>query len=443
MGNVGKLGRVLGPRGLMPNPKTGTVTFDIAKAVSDAKAGKLEYRTDRGANVHLPIGKKSFGERQLLENYAVVLEEIVRAKPAAAKGRYIKGITLTTTMGPGLHLDPTRIRDIAERPPTRIRPTRGCYRLAANATAPPKTTGSPAGQRSGRGEVRSTSRGACPSLSPPREVGLVVSGRKRPEETDMQRTEKEQVVAELAEQLRSTDSLIVADYRGLTNTQLEELRGKLRSSGARFQVVKNTLTRRAASEAGAEALLALLEGPTAIAFVDADGDPVAVAKALSDTARETKVLALRGGTLSGRSISGEDVEELAKLPAPEVVKSQLVGVIVAPLTQLAALVAAPLRDLVGLIDARIAQLEEGGDTSGSAAASPPRRRRPRPSPTRWRRPRARRPRRSRTSPPRRPRNQRQPTRPPRPRTPRTQTQEPRRSRKWQRTPQRCSRRSAA
>jgi large subunit ribosomal protein L1 len=113
MGNVGKLGRVLGPRGLMPNPKTGTVTFDIAKAVSDAKAGKLEYRTDRGANVHLPIGKKSFGERQLLENYAVVVEEIARAKPAAAKGRYIKGITLTSTMGPGLHLDTTRTRDVA------------------------------------------------------------------------------------------------------------------------------------------------------------------------------------------------------------------------------------------------------------------------------------------------------------------------------------------
>jgi large subunit ribosomal protein L1 len=105
MGNVGKLGRVLGPRGLMPNPKTGTVTFDIAKAVSDAKAGKLEYRTDRGANIHLPIGKKSFGERQLLENYAAVLEEIVRAKPAAAKGRYIQGITLSSTMGPGVGID--------------------------------------------------------------------------------------------------------------------------------------------------------------------------------------------------------------------------------------------------------------------------------------------------------------------------------------------------
>jgi large subunit ribosomal protein L1 len=114
MGNVGRLGRVLGPRGLMPNPKTGTVTFDVGKAVQDAKAGKLEYRTDRGANVHVPIGKKSFGERQLLENYAALIEEIVRAKPAAAKGRYIKGITITTTMGPGLHLDPTRTRDLVE-----------------------------------------------------------------------------------------------------------------------------------------------------------------------------------------------------------------------------------------------------------------------------------------------------------------------------------------
>jgi len=90
MGNVGRLGRILGPRGLMPNPKTGTVTFDIGKAVRDAKAGKLEYRTDRGANVHVSIGKKSFGERALVENYAAVLDEIVRAKPAAAKGRYIR-----------------------------------------------------------------------------------------------------------------------------------------------------------------------------------------------------------------------------------------------------------------------------------------------------------------------------------------------------------------
>jgi large subunit ribosomal protein L1 len=114
MSVVGKLGRVLGPRGLMPNPKTGTVTMDVGKAVSDAKAGKLEYRTDRGGNVHLPIGKRSFDERALLENYAALIEEIVRAKPSAAKGRYIHQITLTTTMGPGIHVDPTITRDIAE-----------------------------------------------------------------------------------------------------------------------------------------------------------------------------------------------------------------------------------------------------------------------------------------------------------------------------------------
>ncbi len=113
MGVVGRLGRVLGPRGLMPNPKTGTVTFDVGKVVKESKAGRLEYRTDRGANVHVAIGKKSFEEKALLENYAAVIDEIVRAKPAAAKGRYIRKITLTSTMGPGIHIDPTRIRDVA------------------------------------------------------------------------------------------------------------------------------------------------------------------------------------------------------------------------------------------------------------------------------------------------------------------------------------------
>ena len=114
MATVGKLGRILGPRGKMPNPKAGTVTFDIGKAVRDSKAGKLEYRTDRGANVHLTIGKKSFDERHLLENYASVVEEIVRAKPSAAKGRYIRSITLTSTMGPGVRVDTQRTRGIAD-----------------------------------------------------------------------------------------------------------------------------------------------------------------------------------------------------------------------------------------------------------------------------------------------------------------------------------------
>lgn len=114
MGVVGRLGRILGPRGKMPNPKTGTVTFEVGKAVRDAKAGKLEYRTDRGANVHVTIGKKSFGTRQLVENYAALIDEIVRVKPASAKGRYIHGITLTSTMGPGIHVDPAKTRGILE-----------------------------------------------------------------------------------------------------------------------------------------------------------------------------------------------------------------------------------------------------------------------------------------------------------------------------------------
>jgi len=113
MSAVGKAGRVLGPRGLMPNPKAGTVTFDIAKAVSDIKAGKLEYRVDRTGNLHLVIGKRSFDESALLDNYNAVVEEIMRAKPSAAKGKYIKTMTLSTTMGPGIALDPSRLKEMA------------------------------------------------------------------------------------------------------------------------------------------------------------------------------------------------------------------------------------------------------------------------------------------------------------------------------------------
>ena len=185
----------------------------------------------------------------------------------------------------------------------------------------------------------------------------------------MLKSEKERVVAELTERLRVTETLMVADYRGLTNAEIDDLRSKLIEAGARFSVVKNTLTRRAAEAAGADALLALLEGPSAIAFVESGGDPVAVAKALGDAARTTRVLAIRGGILEGTSMSAEEVENLAKLPPAEVLRAQLVGAVVSPLTMFVALVSAPLRDLVGLIDARIAQLEEQGDTSQADAAS--------------------------------------------------------------------------
>jgi large subunit ribosomal protein L1 len=117
MGQVGKLGRLLGPRGLMPNPKTGTVTTDIGRAVREFKAGRVEYRTDRYGNVHVPIGKVSFDRRQLLENYQSVLEELLRAKPAAAKGRYLKGVALSSTMGPGVRVDSTKTRDLVDEVP--------------------------------------------------------------------------------------------------------------------------------------------------------------------------------------------------------------------------------------------------------------------------------------------------------------------------------------
>jgi len=187
---------------------------------------------------------------------------------------------------------------------------------------------------------------------------------------NVERTDKERIVAELAEQLGSTETLIVADYRGLTNKQLEALRDELLKHGARFRIVKNTLTRRAAEQAGAESLLLMLEGPTAIAFIESGGDPAAVAKALAATARETNVLTLRGGVLEGKTLTGQEIDTLAKLPPGEVIRGQLLGAVIAPLSHLVALVSAPLRDLHGLVEARIRQLEEQGVVTVAAAEEP-------------------------------------------------------------------------
>jgi large subunit ribosomal protein L10 len=182
----------------------------------------------------------------------------------------------------------------------------------------------------------------------------------------MLKSDKEQLVAELTDRLRETGTLLVADYRGLTVTEIDDLRTQLLQHGARFRVVKNTLTRRAAEAAGAEALLALLDGPTAIAFLESDGDPVAVAKALSDVARTGRVLVIRGGILDGAAISAEDVEQLAKLPPADVLRGQIVGALTGPL-QVVGLFAAPMRDFVGVLDARIRQLEEAGETAEEPA----------------------------------------------------------------------------
>jgi len=184
----------------------------------------------------------------------------------------------------------------------------------------------------------------------------------------MLKTDKERIVAELTERLQTSETLIVADYRGLTMSEIDDLRTKLLEHGARFSVVKNTLTRRAAEAAGADALLAMLEGPTAIAFLESDGDPVAVAKALADVARTTRVLEVRGGILEGRPITEADVANLATLPPVDVVRGQVLGAVTAPLQTIVGLFAAPLQNLVGLLDARIEQLGAPGEEAAEAAA---------------------------------------------------------------------------
>jgi large subunit ribosomal protein L10 len=185
----------------------------------------------------------------------------------------------------------------------------------------------------------------------------------------VKKEDKERVVAELTERLRTTETLIVADYRGLTMPQIDELRTKLLEHGARFTVVKNTLTKRAAELAGADTLLALLDGPTAIAFLESDGDPVAVAKALVDAARDTRVLEVRGGMLEGRPIEAGEIDSLAKLPPVDVLRGQVLGAVVSPLTTIMALFTAPLQDLYGLLDARIEQL--GGSEPEAVSGSEP------------------------------------------------------------------------
>lgn len=179
----------------------------------------------------------------------------------------------------------------------------------------------------------------------------------------MLKTEKQLIVEQLTERLKAAETLIVADYRGLTNKQIDGIRDELFKHGARFTVAKNTLARRAAEAAGADSLLGLLEGPTAIAFVQEGGDPVAVAKALNDAVRTTKILSIRGGVLQGKTIGEEEVKTLATLPPLDVLRGQALGAMVAPLTTFVALINAPLQNLIGLIDARIEQL-------GGAAPAP-------------------------------------------------------------------------
>jgi large subunit ribosomal protein L10 len=186
----------------------------------------------------------------------------------------------------------------------------------------------------------------------------------------MLKEQKERVVEQLAQRLRDSDTLMVADYRGLTMPEIDELRSRLLEAGARFTVVKNTLTRRAAEAAGKPEVLDLIDGPTAIAFLSAEGDPAAVAKVLNDTAKTNDVLVIRGGILEGTVVGDVEIKRLATLPSADVLRAQLVGAIAGPLTTVVGLFTAPLRDLVGVVDARIRQLEEQGETIPEPEAAP-------------------------------------------------------------------------
>ena len=177
----------------------------------------------------------------------------------------------------------------------------------------------------------------------------------------MLKKDKERIVAELADRLREAQSLIVTDYRGLSVKEIDDLRTKLLEHGIRYTVVKNTLTRLAAEQADAKELLELLDGPTAIAFLDTGADPAAAAKVLNEAAGTGRVLVIRGGLLEGKTITEGDVKSLASLPPTDVLRAQLAGALAAPLATVVGLFTAPLRDLVGVIDARIKQLEEQGE----------------------------------------------------------------------------------
>ena len=248
---VGKLGRILGPQGKMPNPKVGTVTEDVGRAVEQAKAGRVEYRTDRTGIIHLVIGRADFDERRLLENYAALIDEIVRAKPAAAKGRYIRSVTLTTTMGPGVQVDPTQDAGSARGGPALAvgaagaagHPRSTIARPTARVCAP-ETVGShrrKSGPGGGNGEsVRFPAR---------LRAGFSFPGPERDDEKRAESTRRSRRSPPSSGRRRPSTRSTIA---GLSVPQAAELRASLREHDATFRVVKNTLTLLAADKAGVE-----------------------------------------------------------------------------------------------------------------------------------------------------------------------------------------------
>ena len=408
MGKVGRLGRVLGPRGLMPNPKTGTVTPDVAKAVSDIKGGKIEFRVDRHANLHFIIGKASFSEVQLAENYASALDEVLRLKPASSKGRYIKKVTVSTTMGPGVQVDPNRTKNVAAeddaRPdlihaPSTARHPQGWRAFVVPedwrptpvrlATVLPVRRPRFARSRSRTRTVlhetkdRRLSRCACSGDRRVREADDLRRGQSRtrsdprlprPEpcargvrlsgagtrwsttgRRPMARADKQAAVAEIVDSFNDSAGAVLTEYRGLTVKQLQDLRRSL-GENANYAVVKNTLAKIAASEAGIEGVDDLLTGPTAIAFIN--GDVVEAAKGLRDFAKANPTLVIKGGVLDGKPLDAAEIAKLADLESREVLMGKLAGAMLASLSQAVYLLNAPLAQAARLAGALQAKAEQ-------------------------------------------------------------------------------------
>ena len=294
MGQVGKLGRTLGPRGLMPNPKTGTVTNDVGKTVGEFKAGKVEYRTDRYGNVHVPLGKVSFDTTALLENYFAVLDEL-----HAGEARLGQGSVPARRSAVELHDGPGR-EGRPDRHPARGARGGGVVVSSRSTTQLPQTSGLPRGN--GRRLLREQApagRGALVLIGTSRvsaATSLSVSARGN----QMARPEKVAVVDEIRTKLAEADATVLTEYRGLTVHELADLRGVAARSGTEYKMFKNTLARRAVEDAGYDEITSMFEGPIAIAFVR--GDAAAAAKALRDFGRDNPALVVKGGLLGERVI---------------------------------------------------------------------------------------------------------------------------------------------